>query len=950
MAKVLSYIEIRANLRAFAVEYREDVSEHAEYTTFWNDLLACFGVIRRQVASFQEQATRASTGNTGFIDFFWRKVVIGEHKSLGKMGPQGQLAEEQAFDYLAGGDIAREDFPRYIISTDFSNFRLTDLEGPTGVETIYFPLSKIADHAEDLGFLAGYQLNSINTDIQDAVSIAAANKMAKLYAALTGDSDKDALEIVAEEEEDESSRSASILLTRLLFLMFGDDAGLWQQDLFHRFIRERTVEDGSDLAGQLYQLFRVLNTPEHRRPKGLDPALNAFPYVNGDIFDGNEDLGLLAFTKGMRDALLEASAFDWTEVSPAVFGSLFQTVKSKEARRSAGEHYTTENNILKVLNPLFLEDYAARVRAAWDKSDDLKVIHQELANNVYMDPACGCGNFLVIAYRELRAIELKIIMRLRELEGEIDEAIDVSLGLRVSLDQFHGIEINWWPAKIAETAMFLVDHQANRLMAQALGHAPNRLPIKISAHIHHANALEVDWKEILPQEQRTSLQIRRRLPIPIKGQTFVFGNPPFLGHETRTTAQAEELRRVWGRRDIGRLDYVTSWHAKTLDLFGVNNRAGQWAFVTTNSITQGEPVRALFGPIFDGRWKIKFAHKTFAWTSEATGPAAVHCVIVGFTRDYSTSPRLFEYPHVKGEPQEIAVADQINAYLVDGPNVLVSQRRKALSTVLPKATYGNMPRDGGNLIVTTSEIEEVSADPIAAQYLRPFMGADEVLYNKERWCLWLTELDPSHVAKSPILRTRLEGVKSMRLKSTAASTRAMAATPHLFGQRSQPDVSYLCIPRHVTETRRFFTVQRFEPEVINGDSNFQVEDPDGLAFALISSSMFIAWQRAVGGRIKSDLRFSSTIVWNTFPVPELDQPTREAITKGGQRVLEARALNPERSLADHYNPLSMDPALLKAHAALDRVVDRAFGSKANPTEAERLATLFEHYAEMIKAS
>lgn len=949
MAKALSYNEIRANLRAFAVEYREDVSEHAEYTTFWNDLLACFGVIRRQVASFQEQATRASTGNTGFIDFFWRKVVIGEHKSLGKMGPQGQLAEEQAFDYLAGGDIAREDFPRYIISTDFSNFRLTDLEGPTGVETIYFPLSKIADHAEDLGFLAGYQRTSINTEVQDAVSIAAADKMAKLYAALTEDSDKDALDIVNEEEEEESTRSASILLTRLLFLMFGDDAGLWQQDLFHRFIRERTVDDGSDLAGQLYQLFRVLNTPEHRRPKGLDPALNAFPYVNGHIFDGNEDLGLLAFTKGMRDALLEASAFDWKEVSPAVFGSLFQTVKSKEARRSAGEHYTTENNILKLLNPLFLEDYAARVRAAWDRPDELKVIHNELANNVYMDPACGCGNFLVIAYRELRAIELKIITRLRELEDEIDEAIDVSLGLRVSLDQFHGIEINWWPAKIAETAMFLVDHQANRLMAEVLGHAPNRLPINISAHIHHANALDVDWKEILPEEKRTTLQIRRRLPIPIKGQTFIFGNPPFLGHATRTKEQAEELRRAWGRRDIGRLDYVTSWHAKTLDLFGVNNRAGEWAFVTTSSITQGEPVPALFGPIFENRWKIKFAHRTFAWTSEATGKAAVHCVIIGFTRNYELKSRLFEYPDVKGEPQEISVRDRLNAYLVDGANVLVEQRRTHISEHLAPAVFGNMPR-GKALIIEPDAYEEVVSDPIAAKYIRPFKMGRELIHDTDRWCLWMVDLDPSDISKSPVLKKRISEVKQAREESSAASTRDMALTPHLFGQRSQPSNAYLAIPAVFSESRLWATCQRLPAEVIAGNKIYTVDDPDGFAFAVVSSSMFITWQKTVGGRLKSDPNFSNTIVWNTLPLPPVDNGLKKSIIDAGKKVLEARALHPERSLAQHYNPLAMDPALLKAHAALDRVVDKAFGSKSNPTEAERQATLFKCYAEMTKSS
>jgi len=751
--------------------------------------------------------------------------------------------------------------------------------------------------------------------------------MANLYVALTGDADEDLVE--DESEEDDHSLIVSIMMTRLLFLMFGDDAGLWEKGLFDDFLTNRTEEDGSDLGSQLNALFEVLNTAESRRSKKTDPAMLSFPYVNGSLFAGREATQF--FDKTMRDALLQASAFDWTAISPAVFGSLFQAIKSKESRRADGEHYTTETNILKTLEPLFLDDVRGDLRKAWNSAKRLRALHATFADRRYLDPACGCGNFLIVAYREMRKIELELLVRLRALEGD-DGAmtLDGTWDLKVSLDQFHGIEINWWPAKIAETAMFLVDHQANREMALALGQAPDRLPINVTARIHHGNALTTDWTSVLK---------------PTAG-TIVFGNPPFLGHATRTDEQAAELRAVWRRDDISRLDFVTGWHAKTLDYLRTNG--GIWAFVTTNSITQGDPVPALFAPIFDASWQIKFAHRTFAWTSEAPGKAAVHCVIVGFTKDPKAKARLFDYATPRSAPHEVAVA-RINPYLVDGPNLFVEKQSSPLSQSLPPAVFGAMARDGGNLIIGPDEYEGVMADPVAAKYVRPFVQADELINNRPRWCLWLTQLDPKDVARSPVLKTRLEAVRVMRAASKASSTRGMATTPHLFGQRPPEHVKpYLCIPRHVSETRRYFTAARLEPNVISGDANFTALDPDGFLFAIISSSMFMAWQRAVGGRIKSDLRFSNTIVWNNLPLPVVDQKTRDKIIVAGDTVLTARALFPERSLADHYNPLAMDPALIAAHNKLDAAVDRAFGaSKTLTTEAERQVILFQRYAEIV---
>ncbi|WP_308298390.1 DNA methyltransferase [Brevibacterium aurantiacum] len=548
--------------------------------------------------------------------------------------------------------------------------------------------------------------------------------------------------------------------------------------------------------------------------------------------------------------------------------------------------------------------------------------------------ACGCGNFLVIAYRELRDLDLKILQRLQELGDttEIPALFFTKDNLPVILEHVAGIEIEEWPSRIAATALHLVDHQANQKMQLTLGTAPDPLPLGMVETIHVANALTTDWSEILP-------------PGP---HVRIVGNPPFIGHKTRTNEQSDELRTVWERKNIGRLDYVTGWYKKASDYFA-NTDGGRFAFVSTNSIAQGEPVPALFGHLFESGWRIRFAHQTFAWTSEAPGAAVVHCIIIGFDQETKQPSTLFTYADLKGTPTANP-AKTINAYLVAGPNVLVEQRRKPLSVYLPETAYGNMPRDGQNLLVEPDELETIKADPIAMKYLRPFIGARQLIHTEERWCLWLVDLDPADVSASPELRSRIEAVRAFRQDSDASSTREMAETPHLFGQRSQPDVQYVCIPRHFSETRRYATVKQFPPEVICGDTNFKAPDPDGLLFGLISSSMFIAWQKAIGGRIKSDLRFSNTLVWNNFPLPTISDVLTQDIITAGQGVLSARELHPERSLADHYNPLAMDPRLIKAHNHLDRAVDRAFGAKQKlESDSTRQEFLFARFASLIQS-
>lgn len=857
MARPISLNEIRSKCAGFVADWRDEPGDEKQQAhEFVQELLGCFGVTGRKAALYEERAKRSSTGRQGFIDALIPGLCLIEMKSKGK---DLEAGESQALDYMSS--LPSAETPRWVITSDFHNFRVLDLEGAPGKNLEIFSLEDLPIQAEVLGFLAGYQKRNFGSKQQEKASVKAAQLMAKLYESLEGSGYDD--------------HEASIFMVRTLFALYADDSGVWERDLFFEFVESRTSEDGSDLGGQLSVLYQNMNRKEEKRQKNTDEMVMRFPYVNGGVF--SEPISIPQFDRSMREVLLECCAFNWSAISPAIFGSMFQAVKDKNARRVLGEHYTTETNILKTIGPLFLDELNEELANQAHSKSGLKKLRTKLSKLRFMDPACGCGNFLVIAYREMRDLELRILQRLKEL-GETLEFSTLFFTkefLSVTLDHFSGIEIEEWPARIAETAMHLVDHQANQSMELTLGSSPDPLPLDKIQTIHVGNALTTDWGQVMA-------------PGP---HAIIMGNPPFLGHASRSNAQSQELREVWNRDDIGRLDYVTGWYKKAIDYFG-SVAGGRFAFVSTNSIAQGEPVPSLFRPIFTAKWRIRFAHQTFAWTSEAPGAAAVHCVIVGFDRGESSPPRLFTYETVRSAAQAIP-AKNINAYLLDAPNVFVEQRRTVLSTGLPPAVFGNMPRDGGHLLVAPEEYEEIKADPVASKYLRRFVQAKELIRGEDRWCLWMPNLEPSDVAKSPILKARLKAVSEFRQESKASSTREMAATPYLFGQRSQPSVDYVCIPRHFSETRRFATVAHFNPSVICGDANFKAEDPDGFLFGIISSSMFIAWQRAVGGRIKSDLRFSNTLVWNNLPLPDVSESQRSQVIEAGNRVLEARALAPD---------------------------------------------------------
>ena len=932
MPATLSINAIRERCVKFAYDWSDCVGdEKQDGHEFMRELMKCFGITKRKAISYERRSNRASTGRQGYIDALIPGKALIEMKSAGK---DLDKAEEQALDYIH--DLADVETPRLLIISDFRRIRIVDLDSEIATDgsgdagRTEFRLAQLPDHVDDLKFLAGYGMVQVGSREQEEASIRAARVMADLYEALDGSGYSD--------------HEASIFLIRTLFCLYGDDAGLWERDLFTEFLETRTREDGSDLGAQLAVLYQTLKTPMERRQSTLDELTARFPYVNGGIFE--EQLNIPSFSSTMRDELMRACAFDWSGISPAVFGSLFQAVKSPEARRELGEHYTSETNILKTLGPLFLDDLRERFAEHTHDLAKLKELRQELRDLRIMDPACGCGNFLVVAYRELRHLDTEILKRIRELElarkdnDEFQATIffddqGESADITVQLDHFFGIEIEEWPARIAQTALHLAHHQANREMERLLGQAPSILPLKASAHITIGNALRTEWTQVCP-------------PSPY---VRIVGNPPFIGQYMRSEEQTDDLRFVWGDGYDGYLDYVTGWFIKASHYFQSVPNGGRFAFVSTNSIAQGVPVVALFRPLLEGSWRIRFAHQTFAWTSEAPGAAAVHCVITGFDRGapHEKAPALlFTYSSPKSQPA-VAPVEHISPYLIEGANIFIEARTRPLSPILPEVRFGSKPADGGNLIVEMEDYREFLEDPIASKYLRPFSNARELLHGLNRWCLWMagSNFDSRDIQRSLLLKERVSACKEFRLNSRKKATNESAKTAHLFQENHQPTVPFVAIPRVISESRHFYTVAHLDEETIASDALFTALDPDGFLFAIISSSMFITWQRAVGGHMKSDLNFSNKIVWNTLPLPAVSDKQRAEIIAAGQGVLDARAEQPGVSLADMYNPLAMSPSLLKAHRALDRAVDRAFGAKKPlETNEERLALLFKRYQEM----
>ncbi|MBU1395241.1 MAG: class I SAM-dependent DNA methyltransferase [Gammaproteobacteria bacterium] len=911
----LSWNEIRSRAHEFSKRWIDEESERAEAQSFWNDFFAVFGIERKRVAIFEKQVAMTRAGEKlkhGRIDAFWKGMLLIEHKSR---GADLNRAFAQATDYFDG--IAERDLPRYILVSDFERFRLYDLEDGSETE---FKLADLHKRIKHFAFVAGYRTQVIAP--QNPVNIKAAERMGKLHDRLKASGYED--------------HPLEVLLVRLLFCLFAEDTGIFQPaGSFRIWLDERTAQDGSDLGAQLTQYFQTLNTPEDKRSKNLDEQTAAFPYVNGKLFE--ETLPIAAFDAAMRDALLDCCALDWAAISPAIFGALFQSIMDDKARRNLGAHYTSEENILKLIKPLFLDALWAEFDKVKRQRNKLFEFHKKLRGLTFFDPACGCGNFLVIAYRELRLLELDILRASLALEREFKQSlVDIFQLLSIDVDQFHGIEIEEFPAQIAQVALWLVDHQMNLRVSEEFGMYFARIPLKTSPKIVHGNALTLDWNSVLPAERAS----------------YVMGNPPFIGHQWRNAEQMADMERIWGTDGrFGRLDYVTCWHRKAAD-YMKTNPAITCALVSTNSICQGEQVGTLWGYLLEHGARIHFAHRTFSWSNEARGKAAVHCVIVGFGLRDTAEKTIFEYEDIKGEPHAIHAAN-INPYLVDAPDVILPSRTTT-PPGLPQLIKGSQPTDGGYLILTEAEKAELlSIEPAAEKWLRVYIGGEELINGNPRWCLWLKGIGPGELKSMPHVIKRVAAVAETRKRSPTKSVREFANQPTLFTQDRQPDGDYLALPEVSSENRRFIPIGFLSSDVIASNQLRIAVGATLFHFGIMNSTMHNAWVRYTCGRLESRYRYEPS-VYNNFPWPlcsscsarGTDAPadkTRQAIEAAAQAVLDARAAFPGATLADLYDPLTMPPALLKAHQKLDAAVDKAYGKTGLKSDAERVAFLFQRY-------
>ena len=905
----LSWNEIKSRALTFSRTWADAANEDSQAKPFWIDFFEIFGITDKRVATF-EHAVKKLGGKArtdGFVDLFWPGMLLVEQKSRGK---NLDGAFTQALEYFPG--IAERDLPQIIIVCDFARFRVHRL---TTGETVEFALPDLHKHIKLFGFIAGYKVQEIQP--QDPVNIKAAERMGRLH---------DTLKASGYE-----GHALEVLLVRLLFCLFADDTGIFQPaQAFRTLVEERTSTDGSDLGARLAQLFQVLNTPEDKRSKALDEQVAAFPYVNGKLFE--EPLPLAEFTSAMREALLDACALDWSAISPAIFGSLFQSIMDDKARRNLGAHYTSEENILKLIKPLFLDALWAEFEKVKGNKNKLFEFHKKLRTLTFFDPACGCGNFLVISYRELRLLELQVL-RASHASGQL--SVDVHQLIGINVDQFYGIEIEEFPAQIAQVALWLVDHQMNLRVSEEFGLYFARIPLKTTPHVVHGNALRLDWNEVLVAERCS----------------YVLGNPPFVGKSYQDKAQKADLAAVMqGIHGAGDLDFVCGWYLLAAQY--LRGRKGtQAAFVSTNSITQGEQVAVLWGEMQRLGMHINFAHRTFQWSNEASGKAAVHCVIVGFGYDSNVLKTIYEYEDIKGMPLAVP-AQRINAYLVDAPDVFLNKRRTPICKVADM-TNGSKPTDGGNLLLSNADKAALLAvEPQAAKWIRPFVGAEEFINNTARWCLWLVDCPPNELRLMPEVMKRVQAVKTMRLASPKAATVELASSPSHFGELRQPNTNYLLIPSVSSERRTYVPIGYIDANIIVSNLVYALPNATLFHFGIMTSAMHNAWMRFTCGRLKSDFRYSNTIVYNNYPWPGfageiLSEKHRTAIEQAAQGVLDARAQFADASLADLYDPLTMPHTLLKAHQKLDAAVDKAYeasgGKKTWKNDAERVAFLFELY-------
>ena len=917
----LSWSEVRDRAIRFSRNWSDATSERADKQTFYNEFFDVFGIRRASVAAF-EANVRNLQGNINAIDLLWRGKFIVEHKSRGEDLSQ---AETQAFGYIE--DLTREgrtdEIPRFVLVSDFANFVLYDLEPEEQLNLPLFagrPISRsefvLVDfprHIRSFAFMLGQ--TRVRFEAEDEANEKAYKRMCELHDALKAGG--------------LGGHDLERMLVRILFCLFAEDTLIFQPEAFTQFIRTQTRADGADLGARLNELFDWLNKPDADHALEDTHTFYGFRYVNGGLF--NERLDYPRFNAVMREALLFCCEFMWAKISPAVFGSLFQGVMDDRARRQQGAHYTSERDIMKVLRSLFLDD----LRAEWErlKTDrssrrraSQNAFHQRLRSLQFLDPACGCGNFLVLAYRELRALEIDVV---RELTTGVGSQQLLPI---VNVDQFHGIEYSEWPVRIAEVALWLMDHQMNQQASEVFGQPIDRLPLRSSPHIVQGNSLRLDWNAVLPREQCS----------------FVLGNPPFIGAKFQNDEQRADMDAIAGdAENSGLLDYVTGWYFKAAEYIqGTRIIVG---FVSTNSISQGEQVGTLWNYLFQhSRLKIHFAHRSFTWASEARGKAHVHVVIIGFAVFDSAKKLIYDY---EGEMPTVITAKNISPYLVEGSDLAITNRSTPLCEV-PEMGIGNKPIDGGNYLFTPEEKAAfLKEEPAAKELFRRWIGSEEFINGIERWCLWLGDCPPEKLRVMPHAMARVEAVRKLRLASKSAPTRKIAETPTRFHVENMPKRTYLIVPEVSSEKRQFIPIGFLKPDVLSSNLVKIIPNATPFHFGILSSTMHMAWVRQVCGRLESRYRYSNKLVYNNFPWPQTATDKQRAVVEEkAQAVLVARESHlPPRgmsTLADLYDPVSMPPELVKAHAELDRAMEKCYRPEPFQSDRERVEHLFSLYEKL----
>ena len=883
---------------AFAERWKGRGYERGESQPFWIDLLSNVYGIETPSDGFITFEDHRMVDASNFIDgrILSTKVLI-EQKSLGKdlragiRQSDGSLLNpfQQARRYVVGLPVSEH--PRWIVTCNFSEFLVYDMEQPNG-EPEQILLENLGKEYYRLQFLVDAKSDHLSKEME--VSIQAGEIVGRIYEALLKQYD---------DNSPEALRWLNILCVRIVFCLYAEDAGIFTRDQFHDFL---VIYEAKDLRRALRDLFEVLNTPKEKRSKYLQEELATFPYTNGGLFE--EEIEIPQFTEELKETLLQNASldFDWSEISPTIFGAVFESTLNPETRRSGGMHYTSIENIHKVIDPLFLNDLRNELDEILEEKVEkqrlkkLDVYQDKLASLTFLDPACGSGNFLTETYLSLRRLENEVIRERYHGQMMMGEFLNP---IKVSIQQFYGIEINDFAVTTATTALWISEAQMLAETERIIHQDIDFLPLKSYTNIHEGNALRMDWETVVPKDHLN----------------YIIGNPPFVGARLMSENQKQDVIDIFGAnwKNVGNMDYVCCWYKKAAELMK-NAPHARAALVSTNSICQGEQVANLWQKLFDDGIRINFAYRTFRWDSEASLKAHVHCIIVGFS--YQQVKHCFIYDSDK----KIESAN-INAYLIDGPNTFIESRQMPLCDV-PDIGIGNKPIDGGYYLFNEEEKNEfINKEPASSKYFRPFLGATEFLHQKPRYCLWLGKCSPAELHNMPLCLERIAAVREYRRSSTSEGTRKLADRPTRFHVENMPNSTYILVPRHSSENRRYIPMGFLTPDILTSDAVQIIPEATLYHFGVLGSNVHMAWMRAVCGRIKSDYRYSKDVVYNNFPWPNPTDEQRTKIEQTAQAILDARALYPDSSLADLYDELTMPVELRKAHQDNDRAVMQAYG-------------------------